>query len=920
MNIPKATTLFVIVAAVGLIVALANPAPARGTPSPERGQPPDGFTEVIVTFFDDPDDLELEDIEELGGTIRYVYHLIPAIAATVPISALTELEEDAGIERIEPDLLIFADPAPNDPEYGNQWALNNEGQTGGTPDADIDAPEAWAITTGSASVVIAVVDTGAQVAPGFSGSVSTHPDLATNLWVNPGEIPGDGIDNDLNGYVDDIHGWNFYDGESWLFYSVAEDEHGTHVGGTIASTGNNGTGVTGVNWQAQLMILKFIGPFGGYTSDAIAAIQYATDNGAKVVNASWGGGGFSLALKSSIEACSCVFVAAAGNDGTDNDVTAHYPSSYNSANLIAVAATDHNDNVASFSNFGATSVDLGAPGVSILSTVPIDSYDSFSGTSMATPHVSGVAGLIYSLSPGLTPVEVKDQILNGVDSIPALAGITYSGGRLNAANSLGATPPPPPNTPPTASITSPSDGSSFLTTDVITFDGSGDDAEDGPLSGASLVWTSDLDAEIGTSGSCTASLSAGSHTITLTATDSDGATGIDSVNITVNTPPPPPSADVVAITKAEYESGKARLKVEATSSLDGSVTLTATAFDSTGNILGSTELEYDTKKGIHKGKINGLNSAPFRVDVTSTAGGSDSVNLLPSPNTAPTASITSPSDGSIFLTTDVITFNGSGDDAEDGPLTGASLVWTSSVDAEIGTGGSFTASLSAGSHTITLTATDSDGATGIDSVNITVNTPPPPPNTAPTASIASPSDGSIFLTSDVITFDGSGDDAEDGALTGASLVWTSDLDAEIGTGGSFTASLSAGSHTITLTATDSDEATGIDSVSITVNTPPPRPSADVVAITKAEYESGKARLKVEATSSLGGSVTLTATAFDSTGNILGSTELEYNAKKGIHKGKINGLNSAPFRVDVTSTAGGSDSVEGSGIKIKNKKD
>ena len=244
-----------------------------------------------------------------------------------------------------------------------------------------------------------------------------------------------------------VHDWNFFDNADWLFCSSAEDEHGTHVAGTIAAVGNNGVGVTGVSWSASLMILKFIGPSGGFTSDAIAAIEYAADQGAQVINASWGGGSFNQALKSAIEACGCVFVAAAGNGGSDgvgddNDSFPHYPSSYDSANLIAVAATDHNDSLASFSNFGNISVDLAAPGVSILSTVPFDGYDSFSGTSMATPHASGVAALVYSQFPGLTPAQVKDRILSGVDPVPGLSGVTVTGGRLNAANALTSGPTP----------------------------------------------------------------------------------------------------------------------------------------------------------------------------------------------------------------------------------------------------------------------------------------------------------------------------------------------------------------------------------------------------------------------------------------------------------------------------------------------
>jgi len=438
-------------AIIGLLAAplvLATVPTASGSSPPIFAADANGQARVLISYRQDPDQRDEEEIETLGGTVRYNYDLIPAIAATVPQSALEDIAADPDVALVEPDYLVFPDPTtPNDPRYPELWGLNNTGQTGGTPDADIDAPEAWDVTAGSPSVVVAVIDTGAQVAvpgvlppPGIGcpGTSATHPDLAANVWVNPGEGPTpDGVDNDGNGFVDDIHGWNFFNNAAWLFCSSAEDDHGTHVFGTIGARGNNGSGGSGVNWQVQVMVLKFIGPVDGSTSNAILAIQYATNKGAKVINASWGGGGFSLALKNAIEACGCLFVAAAGNDGADLDEDEpHYPASFDSANLISVAATDHNDQLPGFSNFGATSVDLGAPGASILSTVPMDGYDFFSGTSMATPHVSGVGALILALNPALTPLQLKDRILNAVDPIPTLSGITVTGGRLNAFNAL----------------------------------------------------------------------------------------------------------------------------------------------------------------------------------------------------------------------------------------------------------------------------------------------------------------------------------------------------------------------------------------------------------------------------------------------------------------------------------------------------
>jgi subtilisin family serine protease len=326
---------------------------------------------------------------------------------------------------------------PTDPQFGSLWGLNNTGQSNGTVDADIDAPEAWDVSTG-AGVVVAVIDSGVDY---------NHPDLMNQMWINTGEIAGNGIDDDNNGFVDDYYGYDFAndDGDPW-----DDDSHGTHVAGTIAAQANNGTGVTGVAYNANIMALKFLDASGsGSTFDAIRAVEYATLMGADITNNSWGGGGYSQALYDAIELsgqAGSLFVAAAGNGGADqigdnNDALPHYPSNYDLSNLISVAATDRNDNLTSFSNFGATSVDLAAPGSSILSTVPGGGYAWFNGTSMATPHVSGVAALLLASEPGLTPEQVKDRILDSVDPLPGLSGITVSGGRLNAANTLA--PPQP---------------------------------------------------------------------------------------------------------------------------------------------------------------------------------------------------------------------------------------------------------------------------------------------------------------------------------------------------------------------------------------------------------------------------------------------------------------------------------------------
>jgi subtilisin-like proprotein convertase family protein/subtilisin family serine protease len=355
--------------------------------------------------------------------------------------ALATLRSDPTVLYAEPNYIVHTSATPNDPRFGALYGLNNTGQTGGTVDADIDAVEAWDQTTGSSNIVVGVVDTGIDY---------NHEDLAANVWINPNEIPGNGIDDDGNGYVDDVHGINAITGTG---DPMDDNEHGTHCSGTIGGVGGNGIGVAGVNWEVQIMGLKFLDAGGsGTTEAAITAIDYAVAQknagvNLRVLSNSWGGGGFSQALRDAIQAANDVdilFVAAAGNSGTDNDVTPEYPSGYDVPNVVAVAATDHNDGLAGFSEFGATTVDLGAPGVDILSTTPGNTYSVFSGTSMATPHVSGVAALVLSANDTLSTAELKEILINSGDPVPSLAGKTVSGKRLNAASAVAEAGPPVP--------------------------------------------------------------------------------------------------------------------------------------------------------------------------------------------------------------------------------------------------------------------------------------------------------------------------------------------------------------------------------------------------------------------------------------------------------------------------------------------
>jgi subtilisin family serine protease len=364
--------------------------------------------------------------------------------------ALSTLTVDPNIEFVEPNYIYQLDVIPNDPRFSELWGLHNTGQTGGTADADIDAPEAWDLEQGDPDVIVAVTDTGVDY---------NHEDLRDNMWVNTGETPGDNIDNDGNGYRDDIHGYDFIDNDS---DPMDYHNHGTHVAGTIGAVGNNNIGVVGVNWNTRIMALKIFKPLecGGVqvgnisnAADSAEAIIYAAMNNAKVINASWGGTRESLTIKTAIEFAnlrSVLFVAAAGNDGTDNDTAPHYPANYgapphNLPNVIAVAATDHNDDLATFpggkgSNFGDVSVHLGAPGKDILSTVIGDDYKKFMGTSMASPHVAGVAALVWAHHPGKTLSQVKNCILNHVDVKPALTNKVRTDGRLNASKSVRCNP------------------------------------------------------------------------------------------------------------------------------------------------------------------------------------------------------------------------------------------------------------------------------------------------------------------------------------------------------------------------------------------------------------------------------------------------------------------------------------------------
>ena len=362
-------------------------------------------------------------------------------------AAIAALERHPEVEYVERDHIIRLDSHYDDETYfGQLWGLHNTGQSiggqTGTPDIDINAPQAEATTLGDANLVVAVVDDGVD----FS-----HPDLAGRQWVNSGETANGLDDGDPLGYPDDINGWDFCNDDATVHDPEPHptaDFHGTHVAGTIAGS-LNGVGIVGVAPNVKVMALKFIcGQGGGLTSDAVLSIQYARAHGADVINASWGGGGYSQALKDAIEASGLLFVASAGNGGSDqvgdnNDVAPVYPASYTSANIVSVAAIDNKGFLGSFSNYGATSVDISAPGVDILSSVPVDQYASgyayADGTSMAAPHVSGVAALVGSVHPCMlsnAPL-LRQWLLERAKPIPGTSGKpTVVAGMIDAQSAL----------------------------------------------------------------------------------------------------------------------------------------------------------------------------------------------------------------------------------------------------------------------------------------------------------------------------------------------------------------------------------------------------------------------------------------------------------------------------------------------------
>lgn len=387
--------------------------------------------------------------QALGGEVRTVLPDENIVLVKKPMMiletyAVKSLNLNEIVERAEPNFIYRANKSPNDPKLKDLWGMINTGQYDGSQNGiagfDVNAEKAWDIQTGNKDLVVAVIDTGVDY---------NHPDLKENMWTNEAERTGKaGVDDDGNGYVDDIYGYDFASNRG---DSNDDQGHGSHCAGTIGAKGDNGVGIAGVVWDVKIMGVKFLDANGsGTLENALKAIDYATKMGAKIMSNSWGGGGFSETLKASIErsnAAGSLFVAAAGNDYSNNDSRPMYPASYQIPNVISVAAINNKGQLANFSNYGKASVHVGAPGVNITSSTN-GGYYSFSGTSMATPHVSGVAALILSNEPDLTNLELKQRLIATAKPIAGLKGKVSSSGMVDAYAALTNTlPEPDPNDP-----------------------------------------------------------------------------------------------------------------------------------------------------------------------------------------------------------------------------------------------------------------------------------------------------------------------------------------------------------------------------------------------------------------------------------------------------------------------------------------
>jgi subtilisin family serine protease len=460
-------SLFLAALVAGVLVVQA-PAVAQEDDPLQWEHMPD---QLFVKFQPNTDESVIAAINGvIGGQVAQTFRL-DADLRLIKFGQGSDLREaiefyrvQAEVDYVHPDYIHYTQIVPDDARFGELWGMHNTGQSGGLYDFDIDGPEAWDVHTDASAIVIGSIDTGVD---------KNHEDLLGNIWTNPGEIAGNGIDDDNNGYIDDINGWDFAYNDN---NPADGHSHGTHTMGTSAGMGNNGIGVAGVTWTAQIMILKACTDYGSCPESAtIPAIDYATENGAHITSNSWGGGGCSQTMQDAIERANqagVLFSAAAGNNSSDIEYTNFCPAGFPNENIISVAAMNRYGNKAGFSNWGATRVDLGAPGDTILSTTPNNGYGNKSGTSMACPHVTGAVALIMGYNPTLDYLAYKQIIMDSVVPNAGMAGRCVTGGVLNARSALDITPPvdvPPENEPPVADAGGSYKGRAWT---PVTFDGS----------------------------------------------------------------------------------------------------------------------------------------------------------------------------------------------------------------------------------------------------------------------------------------------------------------------------------------------------------------------------------------------------------------------------------------------------------------
>ncbi|WP_105188920.1 S8 family serine peptidase [Pseudoalteromonas sp. T1lg48] len=660
-------------------------------------------------------------------------------------AVLASLKNHPLVEYAEPNFIVKHQAVPNDPSYANLYGMQK-----------ISAEAAWDYTIGDASVIVGVIDTGFDF---------QHPDLVNNIWRNPNEIPGNGIDDDGNGYIDDIHGIS-----AILDNGNPQDTglHGTHVAGTIGAQGDNNLGVVGVNWRTSMVGCSFLGSGGGTLADGVQCIDYMiglknAGNNVRVLNNSWGGGGFTQTLKDAIAAANnadMLFVAAAGNDASDIDAGGFYPAGYDVPNVMAVASTDSQDNLSGFSNFGDELVHIAAPGSFIVSTVPGGAYDSLSGTSMATPHVAGAAALVLSGNPNLTTAQLKNILMSTGDDVAALQGKTINGKRMNVFNALadsgGTGPSFFMNATPSSATVNQNESQDF----VIDLTAAGGFTGDATLS---LSTVPALDAQVLFSQNpvaadtattmtinTTTATAPGTYQMTVTAVDGDitktlpltlrvwpeGSTSTSFSNneaVLIEDDAPESPAESVINVPHEMIITEVAGHVDITHDNIADLVIKLVAPNGKESVLrefegqGTNRLEMDFVSYDNE-LDNALGNWTLRVeDHSNNASGilNDwTLKLSGAPlsatDFAPNVSIATPENNSAFLVGETVSFSANASDTEDGDLT-STVVWTSNVDGVIGNGASFTKSdLSVGDHVVTASVTDSAGQTTNQSIEFSV--------------------------------------------------------------------------------------------------------------------------------------------------------------------------------------------------------